>query len=70
MYVIPHFRGYAVRQEVAILENGAQTHVLVKVPIGEVVQWDASHDALGRRTNGDNWSDTQENQSVVVGDKA
>lgn len=30
-------------------EDGAQSHRLVKVPVAEVAQWDATHDAVGRR---------------------
>lgn len=70
MYIIPHFFRYAIRQEVAVLENGAQTHVLVKVPTKEIEQWDASHDALGRRTNEDTSSSTKEGESITVGEKA
>lgn len=46
--VIPHFRGYRIRQETIVLEDGAQSHSLVKVPVGEIERWDATHDAVGR----------------------
>lgn len=47
-YVLPRFRGYRIRQTVVILDNGAQTHELIKVPVEDVAEWDATHDALGR----------------------
>lgn len=50
--LLPKWRGYALRQEVLSLDNGAQTHQLVKVPIEEIEVWDASHDALGRLREG------------------
>lgn len=31
-----------------VLENGAQSHTLVKVPVAELAEWDATHDAVGR----------------------
>lgn len=46
--VIPHFLGYQVRQELVQLDGGVQTHKLVKVPVSQVVEWDATHDATGR----------------------
>ena len=46
--VIPHFRGYRIRQETLVLEGGAQSHSLVKVPVTEIERWDATHDAVGR----------------------
>lgn len=46
--VIPHFLGYQVRQKLVQLDGGVQTHKLVKVPVSQVVEWDATHDATGR----------------------
>jgi hypothetical protein len=46
---LPKIKGYKVRQEVLDLGDGAQTHVLVKVPYGEVEEWDRLHDASGQR---------------------
>lgn len=48
MYVLPQLGKYRVRQEVLALENKEQAHRLVKVPVDELEQWDATHDALGR----------------------
>jgi len=46
--VIPHWRGYRIRQEALLLDNGANAHRLVKVPVEKLDQWDNSHDPLGR----------------------
>ncbi|KAF7530867.1 hypothetical protein G7054_g9430 [Neopestalotiopsis clavispora] len=46
--LIPKWRGYELRQEVLQLESGAQGHQLIKVPIDQVAEWDATHDAVGR----------------------
>ncbi|KAK4110176.1 hypothetical protein N656DRAFT_714456 [Canariomyces notabilis] len=48
IHVIPRLRGYRFRQGIATFEDGAQSHKLVKVPVAEVEQWDATHDAVGR----------------------
>ncbi|EPQ55675.1 amino acid transporter [Gloeophyllum trabeum ATCC 11539] len=45
--VLPYFGGYEIRQEVIALENGARAHHLVKVPKGELAEWDATHDEEG-----------------------
>jgi hypothetical protein len=31
-----------------VLEHGAQSHRLIKVPVDELARWDATHDAVGR----------------------
>ena len=49
--VLPKYRGYRIRQETLVLENGAQSHRLIKVPVAEIQQWDATHDAVGRPLN-------------------
>jgi hypothetical protein len=52
--ILPKLRGYRIRQETLVLENGAQSHRLIKVPVAEIEHWDATHDAVGRpltRTN-------------------
>lgn len=58
-YVLPHFGGYRLRQEVLVLDNGAQSHQILKVPIEDVATWDATHDAVGRPL-GDYSSDSKE----------
>ncbi|KAL2158694.1 hypothetical protein VTH06DRAFT_4176 [Thermothelomyces fergusii] len=54
IHLIPRLRGYRLRQEVVIFEDGAQSHRLVKVPVAEVAEWDATHDAVGRPLNANN----------------
>ncbi|KAL2015467.1 hypothetical protein VTK56DRAFT_5392 [Thermocarpiscus australiensis] len=49
--IVPKLRGYRIRQETLVFEDGAQSHRLVKVPAAEVAQWDATHDAVGRPLN-------------------
>ena len=45
---IPKLRGYRIRQETIVLEDGAASHALVKVPVAQVEEWDATHDSAGR----------------------
>ncbi|KAF4969013.1 hypothetical protein FSARC_3667 [Fusarium sarcochroum] len=48
IYVIPKWRGYAIRLEVLEVDtNGANTHRLVRVPLVEIEKWDADHDDAG-----------------------
>ncbi|KAK4451999.1 high-affinity methionine permease [Podospora aff. communis PSN243] len=47
--LIPKIKGYRIRQVVINVDDGAaQTHQLIKVPVEELDEWDASHDAVGR----------------------
>ena len=48
IYVIPHLRGYRIRQQVLVFEDGANSHKLIKVPVEELAAWDAHHDHVGR----------------------
>lgn len=48
IYVLPKAGKYTVRQEILVLDNGATSHVLVKVPNSQVSEWDASHDPTGK----------------------
>ena len=48
IYVIPRWRGYRIRQETVIFEDGANAHKLTQVPIEKVDEWDRNHDPLGR----------------------
>ncbi len=50
IFILPKIGGYRIRQELLVLENGAQSHRVVKVSLAELAQWDASHDAIGRST--------------------
>ncbi len=47
IYVIARWKGYQIRQEVLLLDNGANSHRLVKVPIRELEEWDLAHDVAG-----------------------
>lgn len=51
VYWVPVLRGYRLRQEIIVLENGAQTNNLIKVPVDDLATWDAEHDKVGRRIN-------------------
>ena len=57
IYVLPHFGGYQIRQEVIPLPFGANTHRLVKVKNGDVAAWDNVHDLKGNLIS----EDTSEN---------
>jgi hypothetical protein len=46
--VLPKYRGYAIRQEVLILDGGEATHKLVNVPTEQLPEWDRRHDISGR----------------------
>jgi len=52
IYILPKLRGYRIRQEILQLDDGAQSHKLVKVPISDLQEWDSQHDALGRQLSG------------------
>ncbi|KAG5354131.1 hypothetical protein C0989_007492 [Termitomyces sp. Mn162] len=45
--VLPKLGGYAIRQSVEKLDDGAIINKLVKVPNAEVENWDATHDKHG-----------------------
>jgi hypothetical protein len=47
IYVLPHWRGYRIRQEIVLLDGGANTHKLVKVPLDQLEEWDSTHNPLG-----------------------
>lgn len=48
--LLPKWKEYELRQEVIQLGDGAQTHSLVRIPYGEVDEWDRSHDVYGNGT--------------------
>nr|OQO22187.1 hypothetical protein B0A51_09242 [Rachicladosporium sp. CCFEE 5018] len=52
IYAIPKWRGYAIRQTRLVLDDGAVTHQLVKVPLTELEGWDDSHDVNGNKLDG------------------
>lgn len=45
---VPRLLGYRIRQEVLELDDGAQSHTLIKVPVNELAQWEETHDSVGR----------------------
>ncbi|KAL8403543.1 hypothetical protein RB594_008710 [Gaeumannomyces avenae] len=53
--LLPKWRGYRIRPEILDVDegSGANTHRLIKVPLAELDEWDATHDDAGflrRRT--------------------
>ncbi|KAE8449884.1 hypothetical protein EG329_007361 [Mollisiaceae sp. DMI_Dod_QoI] len=46
--LIPKWKGYQLRQELVDLGGGAEAHRISKVPVDELEEWDANHDAVGR----------------------
>ncbi|KAG5652761.1 hypothetical protein H0H81_003699 [Sphagnurus paluster] len=46
--ILPKLRGYEIRQVTETLDDGAQTNRLIKVPVFEIEQWDATHDHRGQ----------------------
>lgn len=49
IHVLPKRGKYAIRQTVLILDSGAQTHELVKVPLTQLEDWDTKHDVVGKQ---------------------
>ncbi|KAG6844225.1 hypothetical protein H0H87_008673 [Tephrocybe sp. NHM501043] len=47
MQILPKLGGYAIRQLVEKLDDGAATNKLVKVPNAKLEEWDATHDEQG-----------------------
>lgn len=45
---LPRRGNYTIRQTVIVLDNGAQTHKLNKVPNSQLSEWDAQHDVVGK----------------------
>lgn len=56
---IPKWRGYQVRQEIDQLDDSANTHRLVKVPIDQLPEWDRTHDPAGRLFDGTQVEDSR-----------
>ncbi|KAK7429179.1 hypothetical protein QQZ08_004394 [Neonectria magnoliae] len=48
-FLLPKWKGYKLRQELVSFEDGVQSNQLRKIPNAELVEWDATHDAAGRR---------------------
>ncbi|PGG96465.1 hypothetical protein AJ80_09827 [Polytolypa hystricis UAMH7299] len=48
IHLIPKWKGYQIRQDVLVLDDGATTHRLVKVPNDQLAAWDKEHDVVGR----------------------
>lgn len=47
--MLPKHRGYAIRQELIVLETGETTHNLVNVPLEKIPEWDSVHDVTGKK---------------------
>lgn len=47
IWLLPRWKGYRVRHEKVILDGGEITHVLVKVKLSQLAEWDRKHDAAG-----------------------
>ncbi|KAH8593187.1 amino acid transporter-like protein [Bisporella sp. PMI_857] len=71
IYLIPKWRGYRIRQELVVLEGqSAKVHRLVKVPLAELAQWDAEHDALGSKLPARSSGDVSLDDGEHSGEKA
>ncbi|OBT73341.1 hypothetical protein VF21_08418 [Pseudogymnoascus sp. 05NY08] len=53
-HFLPRRGNYAICQTVIVLDSGAQTHKLNKVPNSELAEWDAKHDVVGKQIS--SWS--------------
>ncbi|KAM0430356.1 hypothetical protein ACHAQK_010687 [Fusarium lateritium] len=47
-FLLPRWKGYKLRSEAIILDNGVQSHEIRKVPISKLEEWEATHDTTGR----------------------
>jgi hypothetical protein len=53
MHIFPRWKEYAIRSEVVNVDDrGATTHRLVRVPYGDLDEWDRKHDEQGRVRDG------------------
>jgi hypothetical protein len=52
VHLIPKARGYRMRQTLLEFDDGAISHSLVKVKVQGLDEWDATHDATGKLTEG------------------
>lgn len=52
IHFLPYLRGYTIREEVVTLDDGSRSHQLIKVPNGELAEWDEHHDHAGRVISG------------------
>lgn len=64
--VLPKWKKYELRQEVIQLGDGAQTHHLVKIPYGDVDEWDRTHDVYGVRYGQESGFSSEEKVNVGV----
>ncbi|KAK0730147.1 amino acid permease-domain-containing protein [Lasiosphaeris hirsuta] len=65
--LMPKLRGYRIRQVVLDVDDGAaQSHKLVKVPVEELAEWDATHDAVGRTRGSGGSQDDAEGKAPVT----
>lgn len=46
---LPKWKGYKLRPEIIDIGDGAQAHKIVRVPLAELQEWDAKHDAAGHK---------------------
>ncbi|KAI0409560.1 high-affinity methionine permease [Xylaria palmicola] len=59
MYVLPKWGGYRLRPQILnVGDQGANTHQLVRVPVGDLAKWDSEHDEAGhlRRNRRDEYT--------------
>lgn len=63
--VLPRVKNYKLRQELIELGDGAQTHVLRKIAVSQVEEWDRLHDANGHRLVPE-WSSQEHAADVTV----
>ncbi|OBT62580.1 hypothetical protein VE03_07376 [Pseudogymnoascus sp. 23342-1-I1] len=62
-HFLPKRGNYAIRQTVIVLDSGAQTHKLNKVPNSELAEWDAKHDVVGKEISGESRVDSKTSSS-------
>jgi hypothetical protein len=63
---LPRWQGYAIRQELILLDGGAQTHSLIKVPLDDVADWDHTHDVNGAKLERDGGSSSEERIDINI----
>lgn len=66
--ILPKVNGYAIRQVIEKLSDGAQATKLVKVPNSELAEWDAIHDEHGELRERNPVSDRGSQEKVSPGE--
>lgn len=65
IHVLPNLKGYAIRQALEKVPDGAQATRLIKIPNQELAEWDATHDEHGEIVTHGTTSDSEKPTEVA-----